>query len=516
MSELTDYVTYAEAHRHFSRDALWSLFDGDRGRLNITHECVDRHDPDRLAVRVSHAGGGIEKITFGALSRAASQVAHHLTGIGIRRGERVGIMLEPGLAFYALLFGTMKMGAVAVPLFTLFEAEGLDFRIGDCAPSHLFLAEDKAYLTDAVDINTSVITPSFFDDLGALPAEFAAKTQSDDMAMYQYTSGTSRDLPEAVKHRHQAVVTVCVAALYGTGVRPGDRFMCPSSPAWGHGLWHGTIAPLALGVEIAAYAGPFDPTRLFTTIKEMEITNLSAAATHFRMMKNAGLGSDGEVPLQKLSFTGEAMDVDTAEWCRRIFGHHVRSIYGSTEVGVLITGYPGASDFDPPPGSLGKPVPGVEVAVLDADDNPCPPGQVGEIKVRRHGEWFPIKDLGHVDENGFYFHDGRADDVIISAGWTLSPLDMENVLMKHPDVLEVAVVADPDAERGQVAKAHVVSRRAGDDAFVRELMEFAKCRLARHEYPRRVVFVDGLPKTPAGKINRRALRDAPASGGTHG
>jgi len=507
MPVLTDYVSYADAYRHFSRDALWALFDGDRNHLNIAHECVDRHDPARTAIRVSHAGGTDERITFGDLARVSNQIANYLARTGVRSGDRIAIMLEPSLAFYALLFGTMKSGAVAVPLFTLFGADGLRLRTDDCAPAMLFLAEDKAELADVVNMPTVIAGAEFMAEIADQPEEFSVATGGDDMAMYQYTSGTSRDLPEAVKHRHRAVVTVCVAALYGTGVRPGDRFMCPSSPAWGHGLWHGTLGPLALGVEIAAYAGPFEPARLFGAIGDFGITNLSAAATHYRMMKNAGLGINGGPGLQKLSFTGEAMDPDTADWARQVFGRDVRSIYGTTEVGVLIAGYPGAPDFDAPPGALGKPVPAVEVAVIGGDGEPCDPGCIGEIMVRRRGTWFPTKDLGHVDAGGYFFHDGRADDVIISAGWTLSPLDMENVLLKHPDVLEVAVVADFDEGRGQVAKAHVVSARSGDEKFVRELMEFAKSRLARHEYPRRVVFAESLPKTPAGKVNRRALRE---------
>ena len=164
-------------------------------------------------------------------------------------------------------------------------------------------------------------------------------------------------------------------------------------------------------------------------------------------------------------------------------------------------------DFTVKPGSLGKPVPGVDIAIHDADDNACPPGATGEFVVRRRDGWFRIKDLGHIDEDGYYWHGGRADDVIISAGWTMSAKEIEDVLLMHPDVDEAAAIGVPDDERGQVAKAFIVSGRPGDDAFARELQDFTKEHLARHEYPRRVAFAAALPKTPAGKVNRRVLRD---------
>ncbi len=520
MDRLTDYTSYAEAQRHFSREALWALFDGDREHLNIAHECVDRHVGsgihDGVAIRVAHADGSDEVITFEELAETSGRLAGDLCRRGLEPGQRVAIMLEPSLAFYSALFGVMKAGGIAVPVFTLFGPDALSLRIDDCQPSLMLLAPEKADLAaQASRAGCTVVTAdaAYLEGLAALPVLSARKSTAADLAMYQYTSGTTRELPEAVKHSHRAVVTVSIAALYATGVRPGDRFMCPSSPAWGHGLWHGTIAPLALGVSIAAYAGKFDPQRLLRALEDYRITNLSAAATHYRMIKNAtaGRGIGDRLVLQKLSFTGEPMDSDTAAWAEKAFGLPVCSIYGSTEVGVILANYPGAADLEVKAGSLGKPVPGVEVAVLDSQGGVCADGQVGEIMVRRGDGWFAIKDLGHRDGDGYYYHDGRADDAIISAGWTMSAVEIEDTLLKHADIDECAAVAVPDEIRGQVAKAFVVSRRSADDAFVREIQDFAKERLSRHEYPRQVAFVAELPKTPAGKINRRALRQANAA-----
>ncbi len=281
----------------------------------------------------------------------------------------------------------------------------------------------------------------------------------------------------------------------------------PSSPAWGHGLWHGTLAPLALGVTIGAYAGRFDAERLMKALQDYRVTNLSAAPTHYRMMKNSGAASRYRFHLKKLTYTGEPIDSDTLAFIAETFGQLPCSFYGTTEIGVILANYPGASDFPVKPGALGKPMPGMRVEVQDADGKPCPPGTVGEIKVWRRDAWFPTKDLGRIDEDGYFHHAGRADDVIISAGWTMSAVEIEDILLKHPDVREAAAIGVPDPVRGQVVKAFLVTPRACDDAFVGEIQSFVRERLSAHEYPREVAVVDALPKTPAGKVNRKALRD---------
>lgn len=512
---LVDYTSYADAQRHFSSARAWELFDGDRERLNIGHECLDRHaHGDRIAVRLAHADGRDETLTFRELADASARFANWLIGRGVRPGDRVALMLEPSLAFYAGLFGAAKMGAIAVPLFTLFGPDGLRLRIDDCRPRLLLSSPEKADVAAEMrGVETVVAGDVFLAELASCAADFEPCTRADDLAVFQYTSGTTRELPEAVKHTHRAVVVVMNAALYGTGLRPGDRYFCPSSPAWGHGLWHGTLAPLALGIQTGTFVGRFDPERLLRALEEYEITNLAAAATHYRMMKNCGAASKHRYSIRKLSFTGEPMDSATQAFVEETFGVPACSMYGTTEVGVILASYPGAEDLPVKPGSLGKPVPGCRVEVQAPDGTPCPPGVSGEIKVWRHGKWFPTKDRGHTDEDGYFYHDGRADDVIISAGWTMSAVEIEDVLLKHPDVREAAVIGVADALRGQVVKAFVVSDRDGDEPFVRELQDFTRSRLSQHEYPRLVAFVPELPKTPAGKVNRKALRDreAPAS-----
>jgi len=509
MKRLTDYTSYADAQANFSSERLWELFDGNREHLNIAHECVDRHaDSGRDAVIVAHAEGEDEVLGFAELAADSSRFAQFLEQRGVQPGDRVAIMLEPSRAFYTAMFGVIKRGAIAVPMFTLFGPDGIRLRVNDCRPRLLITNEHKADMARAIEgTDTVVYDADFADSLQALPTSYAVKTRADDLAVFQYTSGTTRELPEAVKHTHRALVTLMVAALYGTGLRPGDRFFCPSSPAWGHGLWHGTLAPLALGLTIGAYSGRFKPERLLQALSTHRFTNMSAAATHYRMMKNCGQAGQHQFSFEKLSFTGEPIDDETSRFISETFGIEVCSMYGTTEIGVVLVSYPGAPDFTVKRGSLGKPVPGTLIEVHDAQGRACAPGETGQLMVQRRGAWIPTKDLGRMDADGYFHHGGRADDVIISAGWTMSAVEIENVMLMHPDVLEAAAIGVPDELRGQVVKAFVVSERAASEAFVDEIQTLVRTKLSQHEFPRHVAFVAELPKTPAGKVHRKVLRE---------
>lgn len=517
MAKLTDYVSYQDAQAHASNQALWDLFDGTRDRMNIAHECVDRHaDNDAgVAIRIAHADGSDEIIDFQTLKIVSSQFAHYLRANGVEAGDRVAIMLEPTLAFYAALFGSMKAGAVAAPMFTAFGPDGIRLRVDDCQPKLMVTNTEKA-AEASFDGGPRVIVADagFMTGLTAFDDDFAWQTSADDLAVLQYTSGTTRLLPEAVRHTHKSIVTLMIAGLYASGIRPGDRFFCPSSPAWGHGLWHGTLAPLALGVSTGTFSGKFDPIRFLEALSSFEISNLSAAATHYRMIRLSGRAEDFSYKIKKLSFTGEPIDSETATYIEALFGAKVCSMYGTTEIGVILANYPGADDLEVREGSLGKPVPGVEVQVHDAAGQPCAAGQTGELVVRRRGGWIATKDLGRVDADGYFYHAGRADDVIISAGWTMSAVEIENAILKHDAVAEAAAIGAPDATRGQVVRAYVVLKHAPEDGLAAEIQDLVRANLSRHEYPRQIEFVTSLPKTPAGKVNRKALRDAVAAAGS--
>lgn len=520
MAKLTGYTSFADAQAHASSAAMWDLFDGNRDEMNIAHECVLRHadGTGRTAIRIAHGDGENEIVSFDTLAATASQFAHWLDAQGVRKGDRIAVMLPPSLLNYACLFGAMLQGAIAVPLFMLFGPDALRLRVGDCNPAILVTNEDKSEDVKGLDGPRLLLADDRLrKELSAYPGTYEPTSAANDLAFFQYTSGTTRELPDAVKHTHRSIVTLMYAALYGTGIRPGDRFFCPSSPAWGHGLVHGTMAPLALGVSTGTMGrGKFDPVRLMEAIRDFGITNLSAAATHYRMMKNSGRSGEFTFSLEKMSYTGEPIDDATLEWIDATFGIDACSMYGTTEIGVVLVNYPGAKDFTVKPGSLGKPVPGLELEVRRPDGTPTAPGEIGELMLRRpgksgDGDWLSTKDRAKIDEDGYFYHCGRADDVIISAGWTMSAVEIEHTMLKHGDVLECAVIGAPDAGRGLVAKAFVISNRKASDAFVKELQDFTRTRLAQHEFPRIVEFVDELPKTPAGKVNRKILRDREAA-----
>jgi acetyl-CoA synthetase len=523
MPKLTEYTSYADAQAHASSAALWELFDGDRDRLNIAHECMTRwaDGSGRPAVRIAHAEGHDEILSFDRISAGAAQFAHWLDAQGIAKGERIAFMLEPSLPFYVCLFGAMQTGAISVPLFTLFGPDALRLRVNDCTPRILVTNAEKAPLARQIAeeggnaMQVVVADEAFLGELSQYPATYEPQSGANDIACFQYTSGTTRELPDAVKHTHRSIVTLMFAALYGTGVRPGDEFFCPSSPAWGHGLWHGTLAPLALGVTTGTFAGKFDPVRLMKALDDFGITNMSAAATHYRMMKNSGKGGDFSFHFRKLSYTGEPIDPATLEWIDEYFRVPACSMYGTTEIGVVLVNYPGAQDFPVKPGSLGKAVPGLQLEVQRADGTPCDPGEIGELMLMRPGKiggdgWLSTKDRAKIDEDGYFYHCGRADDVIISAGWTMSAVEIENTMLRHDNVLECGVIGVPDEKRGQVVKAFVVANCDGSDELTRELQDFTRERLAQHEFPRLVEYVSELPKNPAGKVHRKKLRDLEA------
>lgn len=512
MTRLTEYTSYADAQTFFSSEKLWELFDGNRQQLNIAHECVDRHaGSNQTAVIVVRTDGSDEVISYQQLSHRSSQVAHLLQARGVKAGDRVAVMLEPSLAFYACIFGIIKAGAIAVPLFTLFGPDGLRLRLEDCSPTLLITNAEKINIVDASMRGRSILADGhFIASLDQFPTSFKIDTLAEDYAIFQYTSGTTRELPEAVRHKHRSIVTLMVAALYGTGLRPGDRYMCPSSPAWGHGLWHGTLAPMALGLTVGAFAGKFDAGVLLRGLQDHQFTNISAAATHYRMMRNSGVAHQYRYALKKMSFTGEPIDSATEEFIEQTFGISVCSMYGTTEIGVILVSYPGAKDFAVKHGSLGKAIPGAQVQVQDTQGNPCPPGVSGDLMVWRKGQWLATKDLARIDADGYFYHGGRADDVIISAGWTMSAVEIEDAILKHPDVKEAAAIGVPDALRGQAVKAFIVSPRTGSEAFLKEIQDLVRAGLSQHEYPRQIEFVQELPKTPAGKVHRKKLREAHA------
>ena len=505
--KMLEYSTYEEAREKFTWNQTWELFDGTPENFNMGNECVDRHIGKGTAIRIKFYDGHREEYTFEQLSKMSSQFANALEAMGIQFGDRVAIMLDPSIEFYASLFGTMKKGAIAVPCYTQFGPEALEYRLKDSDAKVLVTTEEvKKIGADFSNITVVTAGSSFRDFIDKQSDRYETKTAAKDVAVYQYTSGTTRKFPEAVKHYHRSIVTLMAAAIFGRGFRPRDRYFCPSNPAWGHGLWHGTLSPLALGIAVGAYSGKFDVEVLLKGLEEFEIDNLGAAPTVYWMIKNSGLVGKFNLKIKKMHYTGEPMDLDTFQFLKETFGVPPHSGYGSTESGAIIYQYAGFKNWIVKPGSLGKPMPGIDIALLDKEGKEVPQGTIGEIAMKRRGEWFRVKDAAVMDEDGYYWIKGRVDDVIISAGWTISPTEVEDVLLKHPAVREVAVVGVPDKERGLIVKAFIVTNRDPSKKLKEEIQNFVKERLSKHEYPREIEFMDSLPKTEGGKIRREELK----------
>lgn len=506
---ITDYKTYEEAKAKFRWSQAWEVFDGDREHLNIAHECIDRHPSGNTAIRIKFADRHKEEYTFGEMSVLTSKFAYTLEKLGVAPNDRVAVMLEPSREFYTALFGTLKRGAIIVPCFTLFGPDALEYRLKDSGASVLVTTEDKVAMINGYHVDHIITVGKYFDQLISNESEsYPCKMNrsAEDIAVYQYTSGTTRKFPEAVKHFHKSLVITAPAAVFSFGLTKDDRYFCPSSPAWGHGLWYGTFAPLALGIAIGAYSGRFDEKILLEGLEEFEINNFAAAPTVFRRIKNAGIVSNYRLKINKISYTGEPMDMDTFEFIRETFGVPPYGGYGSTEVGPIVVNYGGFKDWKVIPGSLGKPMLGVDVAIIDSKGNRLPPGQIGEIAIMRKDGWFRVKDAALEDENGYFWHKGRVDDIILSAGWTISAVEVEDKLNKHKKVLEAVVVGVPDKGRGEIVKAYVKTSAEPTDELKRELQEFVKLELSRHEYPREIEFVNEIPKTEGGKINRKEVK----------
>jgi acetyl-CoA synthetase len=381
----------------------------------------------RAAVRIAHADGADEILSFDDY-RSRLRALRALAGReqGIQPGDRIAFMLEPSLPFYVCLFGAMQMGAISVPLFTLFGLDGLRLRVDDCKPKLLITNAEKAEVAGKI----AGVRSAFRAATKPRPAPMTWRSSSTPPAprancrrrSSTRTRAGDADVRRAVRHRHPA----------------GRRFFCPSSPAWGHGLWHGTLAPLALGVTTGTFAGRFDAVRLMKALQDYRITNMSAAATHYRMMKNSRAGRRLRVRLRKLSYTGEPIDPATLEFIDRTFHVPACSMYGTTEIGVVLVNYPGAPTSPSSRARWASRCPGCKLQVQMPDGSPAAPGEIGELMLWRRGAGKPPRISGADRRGRLLLPCGRADDVIISAGWTMSAVEIENTLLKHAVLREAA------------------------------------------------------------------------------
>ncbi len=500
-----EYKTYQDFKENFKLSERWEVFDGDRNNLNITHECVDRHPKEKTAIRIKFADGRIETYTFGELSRLTSQFASMLERLGVNAGDSVAITLNPSLEFYVSLFGILKRGAVVVSCSPLFGPEAIEYRVSKANAKMVVTHRDKPELIKDGLVPHLVIAEELRERLQKEDEHYQPNTSPDALAFLQFSSGTT-GMPKAVAYGHKAVTMAAVHMKFGIGLREDDNYFCPASPAWGMGIWYAAIGPLIYGNTIGGYSGKFDTELILKALDEFEVTNLFAPPLVYRRIMESDKLDNYKLKLRRMTYTGGKLDMDVLQFFQDRFGLAIQSCYGSTEVGVILADY-AFDDWKVKPGSLGKPIPGTKVAVIDDDGKELPPGQEGKIAVWLGNKWTTLGDAGYVDEDGYFWYRSRIDDIIISAGYTIGPIEIENVLEKHPSVSEAAVVGSPDKDRGEVVKAFIIPNREPTEELKRDVQEFVKTRLSKHEYPREIEFVSELPKTPDGKIKRKVLRE---------
>lgn len=514
-------------------------------RYNIGVDVCDRwaDGSGRLALLHRRADGRTEPYSFDLLKRLSDRLANVLTGHGVGRGDRVAVLLPQAPETAIAHIAAFKLGAVSVPLFTLFGEEALAYRLGDSGAKALITdaagAAKLEALRESLPALRLILSTEGAGPAGALDLETEmgraserftpADTAAEDPAIIIYTSGTTGP-PKGALHAHR----VLLGHLPGVEMpqelfpQPGDRFWTPADWAWIGGLFDVLLPSLHHGVPVVAHRmSKFDPEAAFALLAEQGIRNLFMPPTALKLMRAVPKPRGRwDYALRSLGSGGETLGAELLDWGRETFGLTVNEFYGQTECNLIVSNCAGIMPVEP--GCMGRAVPGHEVAVVDGEGQPLPPGGLGTIAVRRPdpvmflgywnnpeatgakfaGDWLLTGDQGRMDEAGRFWFVGRDDDVITSAGYRIGPGEIEDCLIKHPAVALAAAVGVPDPLRTERVKAFVVlaEGQAPSEALAREIQDFVKTRLAAHEYPREVAFVDSLPMTTTGKIIRKALR----------
>ena len=508
-----DYHTYEEAREKFNWSERWSLFDGTKEHFNIAHECIDRHPNDDIAIRIKFADGKSEMYTFGQFSDHTRRFANYLQDRGVGFGDRVAILLFPSFELYVSMFGTFRMGAVAVMCFPLFGPEAINFRLSKSEAKAIITTKAMTSLIDtelAEKLGLKIIyADDLLTELEKCSDQYEWQTDVNTLCMMQFSSGTTGE-PKSVMYRHGGISVAGVVMKLGNGLRPDDIYFCPSSPGWGHGIWYGTIAPLIHGKAIGTFSGKFDTDKVLEAMEEWGVTIMAAISSHYRLIMESPNVERYKIKLRTVNYTGEAMTKDTIAALKRVWGIYPAVQYGTTEAGPISLDFMAFDNWAIKPGSLGKPmIGGVRAAILDENEKEVPSGTPGQVALWRNNAWFKMGDSAYIDEEGYLWYVGRIDDVIISAGYTIGPIEVEGAVNKHPAVEECAVIGSPDKDRGDIVKAVIVLKEGytGSKELEEEIKAFVRTKLSKHEYPREIEFIKELPKTPDGKIKRKHLKE---------
>ena len=534
---------YAELYRSWR----WEV----PARFNIARACCGRWagDRSRFALYWEDESGAASAWSFWDIQQQANRLSNALVALGVRRGDRVALILpqrpETAIAYIAVF----QMGAIALPLSHLFGPDALEYRMEHAGASvaivepatlqHLLAVQDR--LTHL----RHVIGAGGARESGVLPWEaLLAKasrhfecldTAAEDPALIIYTSGTT-GAPKGALHAHRVIAGNIPGFVYSHDFfpQPGDAFWSPADWAWAGGLFDALLPSWYFGVPILGYRGRFDAEKAYVLIEKYGIRNAFLFPTALKLMMKAvpQPRTRFDLALRSIMSGGESVGLTVFEWAKEQLGATINEIFGQTEINYVVGNCQAA--WPVKPGAIGRPYPGHRVRVIDAQGAEMPRGEPGEIAVCRTdvhgaadpvffleywknpqatrekfiGEWACTGDQGRMDEEGILWYQGRSDDVIKSAGYRIGPAEIENCLVKHPAVANAAVIGKADAARGQIVKAFIVLQpgESPSQALIEGIQQHVRGRLAPYEYPREIEFIDALPMTTTGKVQRKELR----------
>ncbi len=523
-------------------DALYRSFRWQvPAQYNIGLDVCDRwaaSEPGRTAILNLRADGTVEEVSYGWLRETSNRLANALAARGIARGDRVAILLPQSPAVAASHIAIYKLGAIALPLATLFGVDAISYRLRDSGARALIANTQGltkvAGVRDALPgLVLSVDGPADgAEDFDALLSRAAADftpaaTTADDPALMVYTSGTTGP-PKGALHAHRVLLGHLPGIEFPHEFlpQPGDRFWTPADWAWAGGLLNVLLPGLHYGVPVVAHKFErFDPEQAFALMAKLAVRNAFIPPTALRMLRSAPPLKRG-LRLRSIGSGGEALGAETYEWGKSALGVAINEFYGQTECNLVLASC--AAIGVSRPGAIGRPVPGHTVAVIRPDGSPCAPGELGQIAIRRPdpvmfleywgkpdetrdkfiGDWMTTGDQGLADSDGYVQFIGRDDDVITSSGYRIGPTEIEDCLIRHPAVALAAAVGKPDPVRTEIVKAFIVLKagHAPSDVLAADIQSFVKTRLSAHEYPREVAFIEQMPMTTTGKVIRRLLR----------
>jgi len=532
------------------RDRYREIYDAFRwdvpARFNIAGACCLRHAHGRTrpALYWEDEGGAVSTLTFHDLQREANRLSNALAALGVARGDRVAIILPQRPETAIAHIACYQMGAVAMPLSILFGPEALEYRVQDSGAIAALV--DPASLPNLAQIRDRL--PSLAHVIGvagaresrtlsweallenAAPRFEPVDTAADEPALLVYTSGTTGP-PKGALMPQRALLGNLPGFVHSHDLFPqtGDLFWSPADWAWTGGLMDALLPSFYHGIPVLGYRGRFDPEKAFWLMQKYRVRNTFLFPTALKMMMKAvpDPGKRYELPLRSIMSAGESVGETVFDWSREALGVTVNEMFGQTEINYIV----GNSHtlWPAKPGSIGRPYPGHRVACIDEAGNEIPAGEVGEVaawsesdpvffleywnnpeatRKKYTGKWCRTGDLAKRDADGDFWYQGRSDDVFKSAGYRIGPAEIENCLVKHPAVANAAVVGSPDAERTNIVKAFVVLSPGyeGSASMQAELQQHVRGKLAPYEYPKEIEFLDSLPMTTTGKVQRRALR----------